>query len=87
MTRRRSDTVAIAISLSTIVLVLTILAYRVVEAQSQDSINATLFERTAALSGRLDEIQWYLRTTIAGVLGNLVANVLTLRSQTRRRGY
>lgn len=45
---------------------------------SQDAINATLFERQASLTARLDKLESMLTAGIIGVFSNLAASLMQL---------
>lgn len=55
-------------------------------AQSQDAINATVFERMANIASRLDKIETYLTATIVALISNLVAHIVNIKTQRNRRG-
>lgn len=83
--RRRIDNAGLLIAWTSLLIVVVHIAVTLTFAQTQDAINATLTERTANLALRLDTIEWYMRTTIVGVIGNLVAYIVTIRSQVKGR--
>ncbi len=55
-------------------------------AQTQDAINATLIERIAGLTLRLDRIETYISAIIVATLANLIAHVLDIREVRRVNG-
>lgn len=80
--RRRTDTQAIWCA----GLGIFVMAASLVYAQTQDAINiATLFERVNGVTQRLDAIEWYIRTAVAGVIANLLAFVISIRGQRKQR--
>ena len=54
-------------------------------AQTQDSLNATILERMAGLSMRVDKIESYQTATIVALISNLVAHVISIKTQRGRR--
>lgn len=59
----------------------------VVAGQSQEAINATVFERLASIVARLDKIENYLTATIVALISNLVAHIVNIKTQrSSRRG-
>lgn len=79
---RRSDKVQLWCVGFGLVFMLTI----VVSGQSQEAVNATLFERINGITHRLDTIERYLTATIVALISNLIAHIASIRSQQRRRG-
>jgi CHASE1-domain containing sensor protein len=83
--RRKDDNIAVRIAGTTLLLVVGTTAYAQYASQSQEVINATLLERNSHLTQRIDNLEWYLRSTTAGVIGNLIAYIFTVRGQARKR--
>lgn len=54
-------------------------------AQTQDAINATMFERLQGILFRLDRIEAYMNAGIIALVLNFIAHLVQIRGQSSRR--
>lgn len=54
-------------------------------AQSQDAINATLFERLNGITFRLDRLENMTSAAIVALIANFIAHLVQIRTQRVRR--
>lgn len=80
---RRSDVAQLCLVGFGLVFLLVVTA--VTAAQTQDAINATLFERVASFGVRLDRLETYMTAAIGALAANFLAHLVQIRSQTGRR--
>jgi len=57
----------------------------VLAGQSQEAINATLVERMAGITLRLDRIDNYQTATIVALVSNLIAHIISIRSNRKSK--
>lgn len=79
---RSSDKWQMWISCCGLMYLVTVVAF----AQSQDAINATVFERMANIALRLDKIENYITAMIVALVSNLIAHIVSIKTQRNRRG-
>lgn len=82
---RKGDRVQLILVATGFVYFVVAVGMTVASGQTQDAINATLFERMAANSQRLDRVENYLTAMLLAVLSSLAAHLVSILTTSRHR--